>query len=416
MNLKKGEQKIIRIMKYAFLTTLVPHQAEEEIYGLSKRNMQDAANALQWNIYNGLCRNIDEEIRIFNVLPIGSFPQYYKKPFVKSFCFNTDNGEKNINIGFCNVKLIRKYLQPSRIYKELNRWCDENKNEDKTLFVYTASAVFMQVVDKLKQKYYRLKVCCIIADLPDMSSLSSKKSFLKKIFEKHLSDTSYRCLNQVDNFVLLTRYMADYMHIDKPFTVMEGIIPEVLEIDSKDDGEIRTILYTGTLHKRFGILTLVEAFELLSDPNYRLVICGVGDSEDEIREAADRDPRIDFRGQVRREVSLKLQRRATVLVNPRQNIEEFTKYSFPSKTMEYLASGVPLIAYKLDGIPDEYDGYIFYVEDNSPEALAKKIDEVCQKPFEERKAFARNAQTFVKDKKNAKEQTKKIIELINSGD
>ena len=38
-------------------------------------------------------------------------------------------------------------------------------------------------------------------------------------------------------------------------------------------------------------------------------------------------------------------------VNPRQNNEEFTKYSFPSKTMEYLASGVPVVAYKLDGIP-----------------------------------------------------------------
>ena len=68
-------------MKYAFLTTLIPAQMAEEVRQKSTHNMQDAANALQWNIYNGLCSNIDERITIFNVLPIGSFPQYYKDPF-----------------------------------------------------------------------------------------------------------------------------------------------------------------------------------------------------------------------------------------------------------------------------------------------------------------------------------------------
>ena len=403
-------------MKYAFLTILIPPQIEDKVHSLSKRNMQDAANALQWNIYNGLCENIGQEIRIFNLLPIGSFPQYYKEPFVSDFSFDTDNCRENKNIGFCNIKLLRKYLQPSRIYAELDRWCGNYKNEDKTLFVYTASAAFMQVADRLKRKYNKLKVCCIIADLPDMSSLSSNKSFLKRLFEKHLSDTSYKYLCQVDRFVLLTKHMAEYMHIDKPYVVMEGIISEVVSVDAREEGNIRTILYTGTLHKRFGIMTLVEAFELLSDPNYRLVICGIGDSESEIRNVATRDSRIDFRGQVRREAALELQRKATVLVNPRQNIEAFTKYSFPSKTMEYLAAGVPLIAYKLDGIPDEYDRYIFYVEDNDPVTLSKKIDEVCKKSFEERRSFARSAQEFVKQKKNAVEQTKKIVDLIKVDD
>lgn len=98
-------------------------------------------------------------------------------------------------------------------------------------------------------------------------------------------------------------------------------------------------------------MNLIDAFQQIKDPNYELRICGVGDSEDAIKAAAQKDERIHFWGKLPREQVLEWQSKATVLVNPRQNNEEFTKYSFPSKTMEYLSSGVPLVAYKLDGIP-----------------------------------------------------------------
>ena len=92
-------------MKYAFLTTLVPKQLEEEVASRSRHNMQDAANALQWHIYDGLCVNYQENIKLFNVLPIGNFPQYYSKAFVKKSLFHNVESknlkkilmEKNIN-------------------------------------------------------------------------------------------------------------------------------------------------------------------------------------------------------------------------------------------------------------------------------------------------------------------------------
>lgn len=59
------------------------------------------------------------------------------------------------------------------------------------------------------------------------------------------------------------------------------------------------------------------------------MICGIGDSEKAIREAAEKDFRISFLGQLPRSEVLEWQKQATVLVNPRQNNEEFTKYSFP---------------------------------------------------------------------------------------
>lgn len=38
---------------------------------------------------------------------------------------------------------------------------------------------------------------------------------------------------------------------------------------------------------------------------------------------------------------LKAQSESEILVNPRNDNNEFTKYSFPSKVIEYLGSGTP---------------------------------------------------------------------------
>ena len=384
-------------MQYAFLGMLIPETMKEEVESLSVNNMQDAANALQWHLYNGLCRNLGESIKILNILPVGSFPQYYKKPVVRSSLFESNYCQNNLNIGFCNVKLIRKYIQPRKVYNALKKWCADSPGE-KVLFIYTAADMFITPVSRIKSRFPELKVCAIVADLPDMSSLKANKSIFERMLQRVLSSRSYAGLYAVDAFVLLTKYMADYMKISQPYCVVEGIstesTPKLLQSGEAQPNE-KIILYTGTLHKRFGVMKLAKAFLMIKDNSYRLIICGVGDSADELKKCAEKDKRIDFRGQLSRDEVLALQRKATVLVNPRQNNEEFTKYSFPSKNLEYLSSGTPLIAYKLDGIPDDYDNCIFYVENNSIEALRDKMVEVCSMDGKTRLSFAEKAQRYV---------------------
>lgn len=396
-----------------FLTTLIPTAMYDRIGQKSTYNMQDAADALQRHLHEGLCKNLGRDIELINVLPIGSFPQYYSEPFVKSEKFATATGQNNINIGFCNIKLLRKYIIPHRVYKAL--MCAFKNTEEGILFVYTISSAFAEAVSKFKKKKPGVKVCTIVADLPDMSSLSSDNGIIKKLFIKHLAKKSFKNISCIDAFVLLTKHMAEYMKIDKPYCVMEGISTasaEYGEAGNSDFGNEKTIMYAGTLHKRFGVLNLLQAFSKIKDENYRLIICGSGDSEEKIENAVKKDKRIRFLKQLPRQEVLKLQSKATVLVNPRQNNEDFTKYSFPSKNMEYLSSGVPVVAYKLDGIPDEYDDYIFYVKDNSVQALTDKLLEVCELSGEERAEIGRKASDFVLSQKNPIAQTKKIINLI----
>ena len=397
-----------------FLSTLVPLELEQEIDTKSNGIMTDAANALQWSIYNGLSENYGGEIDIINLLPVGSFPQYYADPFIKKSFFKTQHSDNNVNIPFCNVKLIRQSSQSRRVYKALlEAFRDDN---DGVLFVYTISTPFVKAIDLLKKVKRNIKVCAIIADMPNMSDLAVDRSFVKKIYANHLANTAFHKLDCIDAYVLLTKHMAEYLNIKKPFCVVEGIATEAgkYACDGDIDGERKIIMYSGTLHQRFGILNLVEAFEKIRNPKYSLIICGTGDSEALIKKYAASDTRIKFLGKVPRKEVLGLQRNATVLVNPRQNNESFTKYSFPSKTMEYLSAGKPVIAYKLDGIPDEYDDYIFYVNDNSVESLAERIEEICEKTNDELEKYGTRGRTFVLDNKNYLIQTKKIMSMMSN--
>lgn len=398
--------------EYVFLSLMIPKELASEVKHNSSNNMADAANALEHNLMNGFAENLSIPPKIINVLPIGSYPQYYSESFIKASYFQLCNCNSHENVGFCNIKFIRNYFIEKAVYNSLEHYC-KKKNGNIVICIYSASVSFLSAVEKLKKKFPRLVVCDIIADLPGMTNLSSKKSALLQWYIDYQAKNALKKLECVDCFVFLTKQMASYLHISKPYCVVEGIASETKELELREQKE-KFILYTGTLHKKFGVMNLVHAFQQIYSPDYRLVICGIGDSAEAIKNAAEDDIRISFLGQLSRAEVLEWQRKATVLVNPRQNNEEFTKYSFPSKTMEYLSSGIPVIAYKLDGIPDEYDKYLQYVEDDTIDGLKNKLIELCEMPYEQRQKIGNAGRSFVLKEKNSKIQVRKIVDLINS--
>lgn len=398
--------------EYVFLSLMIPKELASEVKHNSSNNMADAANVLEHNLMNGFAENLSIPPKIINVLPIGSYPQYYSESFIKASYFQLCNCNSHENVGFCNIKFIRNYFIEKAVYNSLENYC-KKKNGNIVICIYSASVSFLSAVEKLKKKFPRLVVCDIIADLPGMTNLSSKKSALLQWYIDYQAKNALKKLECVDCFVFLTKQMASYLHISKPYCVVEGIASETKELELREQKE-KFIIYTGTLHKKFGVMNLVHAFQQIYSPDYRLVICGIGDSAEAIKNAAEEDIRISFLGQLSRAEVLEWQRKATVLVNPRQNNEEFTKYSFPSKTMEYLSSGIPVIAYKLDGIPDEYDKYLQYVEDDTIDGLKNKLIELCEMPYEQRQKIGNAGRSFVLKEKNSKIQVRKIVDLINS--
>lgn len=398
-------------MNILFLSRMVPEEYKEEVYKKQKGAMQSAAISFQEKLIHGLETNLGHPVHLFNLMPVYSFPKHYKDYIVKPNRFSHAKGSKDYNVGFYNLMIIKQLLLP------VFYMCQFRRNlKDKTydaVICYTPNVVLLKAVKWMKIRYPHIKNCVVVPDMPEFIDLSENPSVLKRAYNRWLSRRSRKMTKYIDSFVYLTAQSAEFFCDDKPYVVVEGIADDTEDEKSqKIFSDKKVILYTGTTNSRFGIMNLLDAFSQISDENYELWICGCGDSDDRIKEAVKSDSRIKFKGIVPHEKVISLQRQATVLVNPRPNEGEYTKYSFPSKNMEYLSTGIPLVAFKLDGIPEEYDPYCIYVKENTTICLAQTLEMVCEWDEKQRKEFGQKAKAFIQRYKNAKLQTRKIIKML----
>lgn len=402
-------------MDMLFLGKLIPRNLKNEVLKKSNNVMANAANEFQWKIIDGLDKNLSKPVDIYNILPIGSYPKRYSDLFIKTSQFQHCIGSKDINVGFINLPYIKHLITGNFLIPLVLKWL-KNKENNSVIIAYSLNLSLLKTIKCAKKFNPNITTCVIVPDMPEFNNLGSNLSVLNRFYLKYSGYKARKQLTYVDSFVFLTEQSASYLNIDKPYVIVEGISledkPNYIENNNRDI--TKTIVYTGTTHKQFGIMNLIEAFYGIVNKNYKLVICGSGDADNDIREYAKHDKRICFKGQVSHDEATEIQMSATVLVNPRLNEGEYTKYSFPSKTMEYLATGVPVIAYKLDGIPCEYDDYIIYVTDNTIDTLRDTLIKTCELTINERKLIGEKGQKFVATNKNSLVQTSKIINMIKT--
>lgn len=404
-----------------FFGGLYPKEIEKEVYQKNIRGIQNAANQLQWSLIHGLDQNLSKPVKIFNMMYIGSYPKNYRDAIIKSFQFSHNGKSKDYNIGFFNITVIKEIFRYLALLRPLKKWMNRQSKLGKVVVIYSVQNLWLSAVKILKKHNQDIHICLIVPDLPDYMSMSRDGFWLNRLYKKYSIHKCRQNMKYIDSFVFLTEHMKDYFQTDKPFVVIEGIVPddesieEKIGIPNKSDSnqKMKTVLYTGSLEKAYGVLDLVTAFLTIKSEDYRLIICGEGEAKKDILQAADTDHRIRYMGMLGHADILKLQKESTVLINPRKNRDEYTKYSFPSKILEYLSSGTPVIAYKLDGIPKEYDDFIYYMNGDRIEDIAGRIIEVCEKSQEERNEFGRKACSFVRVNKNSLVQVKKITEMIS---
>lgn len=103
---------------------------------------------------------------------------------------------------------------------------------------------------------------------------------------------------------------------------------------------------------------------------------------------------------------------STLLINPRPTNEEYVKYSFPSKTMEYMASGTPVLTTRLPGMPKEYYPYVNFIEEETPQGMARALSSVLSRSEEALRQQGLAARRFVLEERNNLVQAGKILEKL----
>ena len=323
--------------------------------------------------------------------------------------FISEKDEEENGVTYHYIKTINLPLfRQLGIYFGTRRFFEKNvKKGEKDAFAVCDCLNLANAYAMLKSaKKKNVPIVFIVTDIPEFQ----RGKFLKKINDKIISGA--------DGFVLLTEQMNEKINPEKkPFIVAEGHSDGALEsVDKNQKYENKTgkkvVIYAGSIQKLYGIQNLVEGFIKADIPSSELKIYGDGDYREELEKICGKSKNVVYMGVKANSEIVEDEQRAALLVNPRPSSPEYTKYSFPSKTMEYMASGTPVLTTKLPGIPKEYYPHVYFIEDESAEGVKHALEKTLSISIAERKEKGERAREFVLKEKSNVTQAKKIIGFL----
>lgn len=380
---------------------------------VAKSKVKPSASAQ--NFENALLKGFAEnkiDVTVASAESIASFPNGNRLYLKKRKDVLSNSYVADI-VPALNLPIIKNHCHAAGVKRLLKKWLEENRDDtDKCVFAY---GIYPAVVKRLQKicTRYGCEIFAVITDVPStMFTYTQSTSVLKRLFSGSYRKTAVNLQSEFDGYIYLTEAMSEEVAPGKPYIVVETIadtsIFDVVGVPEKSDPQ--AIMYAGALYKKYGVDLIVDAFEKVKS-DCELWLFGSGDYEEEIKRRAKINSRIKFFGRVARQDVLRYEKEATLLLNIRNDEDIYTKYSFPSKMVEYLLSGTPLLTTRLSGIPEEYYTYCYVTSTRDAQKIAGQIDEILND--EKRIALGEKAKCYVEEHKNSSEQAARILCFLN---
>lgn len=332
-------------MNILFLGSYVPKEYEYRF-----KNISAAANQYQNNL-----------VAVLKKKHIVDSMSYITAPEVNP----TEEEEAVCKSQRCNLYLAKRdgaksFLNFRKDLKAKIKWAD---------FVITYNMVYAWFGIGLLAKNYHTKSILILADY---TPWEEEKVVLKKIYA-FFSKVNF---NKFDKAVILSEGSRKYVMGVPEVSVINGAVDMSLfqRIEPIGNSHPQLIVYTGFLGRITGVDLLIEAFKTIENDNIRLVLCGQGDELKEyILKSCMADSRIECRGYVSKEEYLQILNDSYILVNPRNMNYRQNKNNFPSKVLEYLATGRIIVSTKFCGY-ETFENNIFFVDSDVNSIRVKIIE------------------------------------------
>lgn len=396
-------------MNILYLSALSSPKLVDELYNYNKKDPGFAVQKFNRLLAGGLVKN-EEEVTVLSAPPVG------RHNSSKLFWHRAQELEGDITyhyLNFINLPGLRQLCLTLGTFCRTLFWTISKPQKERAVVCDVLNAS-MGAAAILACKITGAQTIGVMTDMPGLM-VRFETSQKMPLTTRMATSLIKWCFRNYDKFVFLTEAMNVVNENSRPYIVMEGMSDGTMVEHNKsfEHKEVRTIMYAGGLHERYGLKKLTEAFMTLPQKNIRLKLFGTGPFVDELeKKYCKKDKRVMYMGVAPNSEVVEAELEASLLVNPRPTHEEFTKYSFPSKNIEYMASGTPLLTTKLPGMPEEYYPYVFLIEDETTEGYSKALAEALNKTDEELFEYGAKAKRFVLDKKNSCEQARRVIKLI----
>lgn len=324
-------------MKLIMCGTMVPSEYENRIQYLS-----NAANRFQLNFVKEMKKEC--VIKVYSYLGIAVDEKVHKE-------LSQEPGD--VKVHFRTADRLTGVMRYKHAVKQALKKAD-------CLLTYNVTYAWM-FAPALARRLGK-KTALILADY---SGEESYHSLARRLYAR----LQLKVIQKYDVVIGLSETTRRYLKPNQRFLCVEGGIDQdvydyfgqVSAEEQQQENGITTYMYAGILEPVTGVDMLLKAFSRNRNPDIRLKISGKGSFQKLVETAAKQDDRITYLGCVPYEEYLSNLKQADVLVNPRNmNLPE-NENNFPSKIMEYLATGKPIISTRFPGW-EKYNEYIAFCE------------------------------------------------------
>lgn len=411
------------MVQILFVGAVLPESVFQDYYvGEGSRGphavMSVAAQKVQLAMVHGLEAAAGRPIDIVSWLPVGYYP-WYSRVYAPTREYSTVSGARLSLTSFINLPLFKQVTQRLSVEACVRWWASRHRAS--VIVCYSAhTSALLACLAAARQ--FACKVVLVLPDLPQFMDMTLGRRGIARWAKAADVKLLSRAMHRVDGVISLTDETVTRAHLSQiPHIAIQGIVDEQGATGSGPGAsehsaavhEGRSVLYAGGVSEEYGVLLLLDAFKHVVG-DVRLDICGSGPAVGRVQSDTLVDPRIRYWGALPNQVVSELERASTVLVNPRPSNSEFVSYSFPSKLLEFMMSGRPVISTVLPSIPASYWNYVIPIRDETPDGLAGVLNKALAEDVQELDRIGKATRSFAVDNVGSLAQGRRLWSFMST--
>lgn len=197
-------------------------------------------------------------------------------------------------------------------------------------------------------------------------------SLLIKSFDKHIClNSSFAVKFSLSNYVVVPGISSSDI-IKSAYDYIDSVSTDILP-DSFSSSYPFVLTFAGNLTSDNGVPLLIKILPFLSDLDVKLNIIGKGPLLDLLQTKISKFSFVTLYQDLSRSEILDILTNSHLLLHPRPVDSPVTRFSFPSKLIEYLSSGTPVLSTQLRSIPSDLRPYLNFSLSDSPSSFFNSI-------------------------------------------
>jgi hypothetical protein len=320
------------------------------------------------------------------------------------------NGIKVKLIPLINIYIIRDVLRAIYIYIYIICWGIKHFRDNRIILTYNLNVppiLPLLVVARLTGA----RLVSILYDVAWPESLTL--GFVREFAYKTLIKISTWCIPRLDGRIVITNSISERYAPNEHALLVDGgvtdlVIGRLFPLKIGEEKKEIDILFAGGLDEWNHIPLLLEMMNNNQDNRCRLWLVGDGRCRNKVIQATKVNARIRYFGVLGHHDLFQLYQKADILLNIRNTSDPAMKYHFPSKLLEILTVGKPVITTSIAHAAEEYGRYCFILDEETPQALFERIQAIMALSPEERLAFGLRARDYMLREHTWKRQGEKI--------